>query len=109
MSKKKSSPETQENLTPTTTPADSTAKDNSLNNPLRIEGIYPFPLMYALKCAHFIKGERITEKEEVRGIATATTEEENCHYLNRRTVIAIIAKTQIVKIFNLVWAITINF
>ena len=76
MSKKKSSPETQENLTPTTTPADSTAKDNSLNNPLRIEGIYPFPLMYALKCAHFIKGERITEKEEVRGIATATTEEE---------------------------------
>lgn len=76
MSKKKSSPETQENLTPTTTPADSTAKDNSLNNPLRIEGIYPFPLMYALKCAHFIKGERITEKEEVKGIATATTEEE---------------------------------
>lgn len=76
MSKEKSSPETQENLTPTTTPADSTAKDNSLNNPLRIEGIYPFPLMYALKCAHFIKGERITEKEEVRGIATATTEEE---------------------------------
>ena len=76
MSKKKSSPETQENLTPITTPADSTAKDNSLNNPLRIEGIYPFPLMYALKCAHFIKGERITEKEEVKGIATATTEEE---------------------------------
>ena len=76
MSKKKSSPETQENLTTTTTPTNSTAKDSSLDNPLKIEGIYPFPLMFALKCAHYIKGDRITEEKEVKGIATAITAEE---------------------------------